>query len=158
MGRNSGIQVGLIGFSKKTSQALFFLALLSSTEVSFSRRLSVRRVEKRPPAALPHNSDLLLQSSSKVPGPTLIGWDWVMCSSQNQSLWPRIGSILIGGAWLSTHLSPGASAGERACDQRSWVREGTAKESLGLGWGIMKGAKGEGREERARPLAQTSQR
>ena len=45
-----------------------------------------------------------------------------------------------------------------ACDQRSWVREGTAKESLGLGWGIMKGAKGEGREERARPLAQTSQR
>ena len=155
MVRNSGWSHWVLQKSKArlSSSRLWFPPWRSHSQVD-----SIHRVEKRPLAAVGHNSDLLLQSSSEVPGPTLIGWDWVMCSSQNQSI--IVAKEREYPDWWSLVEYPPQSrrfCRKAECEQRSWAKKGTAKESLGLGWGSMKGAKGEGREEQAGPLAQTSQ-
>lgn len=80
---------------------------------SHSQDDSVRRVEKRPLAALGHNSSSRVPVKSQVQH-LLAGIGSCAHLRTNQSLWPRKGSILIGGAWLSTHLSPGASAGKQS--------------------------------------------
>lgn len=87
----------LFGFFRDASQDLLISALLSSVEAAFLRwapcphggkgATSNSRLTSPQLSHLQDTECLFLQSSSK--SPTLTGRGWVMCPSQNQSLWPK---------------------------------------------------------------------
>lgn len=85
------------GFSRDASQDLLISALLSSVEAAFLRwapcphggkvATSNSRLTSHQLSYPQDTECLFLQGSSK--SPALTGQGWVMCPSQNESLWPK---------------------------------------------------------------------